>query len=381
MFDRPDGKTIGLLRVQVQQQKRRLSVLVPGKITQKRKHYSDIAANETTRKIRQAIQRFQWELVPRGRIATAFSFHATDHGVPDLHNLVKFYLDLLIGNTFHDDRQVAYLVAECYRPNQATRPSIFAEGSVRITVERLRDYQRKLALYIKLLEFENFQEFLKAEPKLINDLMNEGDEEEEDWHFLSQETLATLGVSQKSISELRDFETKLIQQQLLARNRIDPQMQRNGDYNRLHNSASESVSHFEPFTIYLGDLPRKGEKQLYKLRISERLRHLHEHLRFFGGHIRIPIEVDVQVFPRRGSVPEKDLDNIMRDIGPALKEELFAGNAYLHGYRIYITRCNDNDLDAGNIRVKLLAANTIRAFHERVDRVLSAAKGWLDTLE
>jgi len=46
------------------------------------------------------------------------SFFANNSQIPLVHNLVNYYMDLLKGLFFADDRQVHYLEAYCYKTDR-----------------------------------------------------------------------------------------------------------------------------------------------------------------------------------------------------------------------------------------------------------------------
>jgi Holliday junction resolvase RusA-like endonuclease len=65
----------------------------------------------------------RWKYAPRAKLAVSFSFHDLEKNHPEVHSLVKFYMDLLKEVVFKDDRQVCYLEASTLRTKSEQRQS------------------------------------------------------------------------------------------------------------------------------------------------------------------------------------------------------------------------------------------------------------------
>src|SRR5262245_19204038 len=94
----------------------RLYIRIPGRFAQKGTLASATVAELIRRQAEETVAHFQWHPVLRARVAVQMRFFVAHTSIPDLHHLVKFYLDPLRGIAFTDDRQVACLVAASWKP-------------------------------------------------------------------------------------------------------------------------------------------------------------------------------------------------------------------------------------------------------------------------
>ena len=282
------------------------------------------------------LRNLSWKLLPRAKVAVTMSFFASGKRTPLLHNLVKFYMDLLKGAVFRDDRQVYYLEAHFWRPSTLKdKPKLY------IAVERFTDYKRKLDFYFEFKDQFSIH---------YHDI-----EVEEDREYLN---------INRSRGEL--------QQSVLARNRIEP-FERPGSPGRIFKDFLRSYQRSHPLIIDVGDLPDRGKSDEYRKRIRNQFIDFRQKSSVFKG-IVIPVELDIQVTPRFLTLG-KDLDNIMCDIGPIFNEVLLSQAEYLNAFRIYVTDRLTEDA-SGAIRVKLLPYGEIRRFSMSIDEVLEKAEEW-----
>ena len=105
---------------------------IDGDFTQKFTKRAEKISQQVITNVRRDLASSNWKLVPRGRVAVRMSFVAKDSQVPLVHNLVKYYMDLLNGLFFADDRQVHYLEACCHETNCNRE-----ESKLYLEVERL----------------------------------------------------------------------------------------------------------------------------------------------------------------------------------------------------------------------------------------------------
>jgi Holliday junction resolvase RusA-like endonuclease len=92
------------------------------------------AIKQLQNQIKRDVKTFSWNILPRARVSVHISLFPSSIKVAGIQDLVKFYLDLLKGTIFKDDRQVHYLSAACYRAGTEK-----GEGKVFIKVERFCD--------------------------------------------------------------------------------------------------------------------------------------------------------------------------------------------------------------------------------------------------
>jgi Holliday junction resolvase RusA-like endonuclease len=303
-------------------------------------------------------------------------FFAGSSQAPALHNLVKFYLDLMSSIVFSDDRQVGYLVAQCWRPPRRYADSDRAEGSVFIEVERLTDYKRRFDLFFALLKLDEFHDHIKWNRRYRH-LVDEDDLFHEIGSLWLKDAVADwLGVPVGTGKAIRRLATIERQKRLLMINRLDQYDRPGGPQGKYLRKERMELRDLLPMTINLGGLPARGKSGQYKRRIREKLKSLKKQFQLFT-HILVPVELDVQVTPRALRLG-KDLDNIMRDIAPIFAEEFFDQETYMHGYRIYtINKASDDDMPS-SIRLKLLPPGAINDFEDTMEEIFEIGKEWLE---
>jgi Holliday junction resolvase RusA-like endonuclease len=284
------------------------------------------------------LRMFSWKVLPRARVAVTMSFFANSEKAPLLHNLVKFYMDLLKGAVFQDDRQVYCLEAHFWRAGHRRE-----EPKLYLRVDRITDYKRKLDFYF---EFKDQVGIFDPGTQIV-----------EDSQYLS---------IIRNKAELQEI--------ALARNSIEP-FERPGNPGEFLKDFVRSYQRLHPLIINLGDLPERGKSDEYRKRIRNQFIDFREKSSVFKGII-IPVELDVQVTPRVLKLG-KDLDNIMCDICPILNEELLFRTGYLNAFRIYVTDKLAED-SCGSIRVKLLPYGAIHSFRMGIDEVLEKAEELLE---
>ena len=336
MLERNDLR-IKLLQLRRLRLKSSFMTCIDGEFTQKFTRRAEQVSQQTITKVRRELASSNWNLVPRGRVAVKMSFFAKDSQVPLVHNLVKYYMDLLNGLFFADDRQVHYLEAYCYVRNRE-------ESKLYLEVERLTSYKQKLHHYF---EFRDQFDFDDGPDR--NSEIPEG---------------------------LRKVLLKAqLQGMVLELNRIEP-FDQPGDHSEYFGDFIRNYQAGHPYIIDLGDLPQKsGQSKEYRQRIHDTLRALTERSKVFNP-IVVPVELDVQVTPRTLKLG-KDLDNIMIDICRPFTEEVLGDGGYLNAFRIYVT--DKLPLDAaGGIRIKLLPFGAIQDFRGSVGQVLRKAEEYLE---
>jgi Holliday junction resolvase RusA-like endonuclease len=307
---------------------------IEGDLAQKSNKRVGTVSQAIITKLKRDLASSNWKLVPRGKIAVKMSFFAKDSQVPVVHNLVKYYMDLLKGLFFEDDRQVHYLEAYCFRTKRD-------ESECYVELERLATYQKKLHYY-----FEFKEQF--------------GDD---DW-------------TSENLTELLKILNKAQRQRaVLELNRIEI-FDKPGNHIEHFADFVRDYQAWHPYIIDLGDLPqRSGESKKYKQRIRDTLRTLTERSHIFNPII-VPVELDVQVTPHIVKLA-KDLDNIMIDILRPFIEEVLGDGGYLNAFRIYVTDKLPGDI-TGGIRLKLLPFGAVEDFRRSVSKVLSKAEDYLD---
>lgn len=370
-------KAFKIMLLQLRKRRLRFLTRIRGDFAQKRTLRADRLAADLQQYISEEAAKLGWSQVPRARVAVSMHFFPQEYGSPDLHNLVKFYLDLLHPPIFYDDRQVGYLVAQRWRPPKHFDNLNRQESSAYVEVERLSDYIQRFDLSFELLKVNDFRQYLKRKERWLA----EDDEfEMPEMTWLDEAMINSLQISSEAKERFRKSGVTERQRHLLGLNKIDRFDRPGRMKGRL--GRTDWMKEFPellalpPFSIDLGDLPARGESKLYRERIRASFRKLKSRLQLFG-EILIPVELDVQVTTRKLK-PGKDLDNIMLDIVPAFAEELLHEESYLQGFRIYIAGKQTDSSSAGSIGLKLLPPGAISEFEERMNATLKAGEEWLE---
>jgi Holliday junction resolvase RusA-like endonuclease len=334
-----DGVDLKLKLLQLRKLRSKSSFItcINGEFTQKFSNRAEKVGQQVIANVRRDLASSNWKLVPRGRVAVKMSFFASDSHIPLVHNLVKYYMDLLNGVFFADDRQVHYLEAYCYQGDRN-------ESKLYLEVERLTTYKQKLRHYFDFKDQFGFDSDSDRKQEIPEGLLN----------------LLDKAQRQSTVLEL---------------NRIEA-FDHPGDHTEYFGDFIRNYQTWHPYIIDLGDLPRQsGESKEYKQRIRETLRALTKRSNIFNP-IVVPVELDVQVTPRTIRLG-KDLDNVMIDICRPFTEEVLGEGGYLNAFRVYVT--DKLPLDAaGGIRIKLLPFGATQDFSGSIDEVLRKAEEYLD---
>ena len=310
---------------------------IDGDFTQKFTRRAEQVSQQVITNVRRDLASSNWKLVPRGRVAVKMTFFARDSQVPLVHNLVKYYMDLLNGLFFADDRQVHYLEAYCFETNRE-------ESKLYLEVERLTSYKQKLRHYFEFKDQFGLGDGLDRNLDIPDGLLK----------------VLNKAQGQSMVLELNQIEA----------------FDQPGDHSEYFGDFIRNYQTGHPYIIDLGDLPQKsGESKESRRRIYDTLKTLTELSNIFNP-IVVPVELDVQVTPRSLRLG-KDLDNIMIDICRPFAEEVLGDGGYLNAFRIYVTDKLPIDV-AGGIRIKLLPFGAIQDFRGSVSHVLRKAEEYLE---
>jgi Holliday junction resolvase RusA-like endonuclease len=355
LFDSPEG--ILWLRVRYQP---KLRLIVPGTFGRKGRLKAPEIAEAVRTAAAQEAKRAGWQAPPRAKLSVSLIFWGNDSSAPAIPNLVKFYLDVLAGVAFVDDRQISHLTAAFARGILCSPcPSGTTESEVSITIERLVDYNRRFDLCFQ----SDFEEDAEQTPEL----------HEIESSPLDKSLLEIF--PEETRYQIRKLERDRIQKCLLSHSKL-------GRYDRpgVHRTIRaanlmptyEELRKSHPLIIDLGNLPqRHGESALYKAEILARIQQFKRSNKPLD-RIGVPLDLDVRVGSDTLAV-HKDLDNIMCDIMPILTQELFEKASLLFEYRIYVSDVLDESGKAKNLELTLLPMGAIRDLHRRIDE----AEDWV----
>jgi len=365
--------SLKMLALRLKARRERLYIQVDGRFAQKNTRDAPAVFAAVKEAATSAAQQFEWQPVPRARLAVEMHFFAEHVDIPGVHHLVKAYLDPLEGPVFTNDRQVAHLVAACWRP-----PATFSdrsredENKVYITVERFADCVSRFDLWQTISEHSDFGRGRFSD--LAAD--NEFDRVEHPVDFKGTERMLDFfGIDGEPREQWRKNNLIQFQNGLLA-NSITRFDRPGGAPKRLTQIAGlwKRQAHPLLFSIDLRGLPARGESKEFKAHVREQVRTISRQWGESGRFI-VPVELDIQV-PEQVGLPT-DLDNIVRSyIAPSVAGEMLREpDGYIHGYRIYRVR---RVADDGSISVKIMRQGTIQRFAEKVEKTLDAGREWLE---
>lgn len=291
-------------------------------------------------KIEKEIKTFGWKYAPRAKIAVSLSAYSNEKNHPDIHNLVKFYLDLLNKRVFYDDRQIHYLEASMGRVSRSDRGS-----SILIKVMRLKDKKRvhevanSVSDHLDTDDEQRFQYDPLDEPIDINLIPKKA---RKGWALML-----------------------LMQQQQYIFSGFEIAM-----YDFPHKfweipTAIRMTKNIPLLTLDLGELSEVSGSDEFKLRLEGTLDNFVK-ANTLLSKIYIPIELNIEVTPKSLTLG-KDVDNIAMQICPLIKEKLCKNNSYIHGYRIYV--CDDPfHNDNPNALMQIHAEGAIHKYNDKVEK-------------
>jgi Holliday junction resolvase RusA-like endonuclease len=276
----------------------------------------------------------RWKYAPRAKIAVAFSFYDLEKNNPEVHSLVKFYMDLLKAVVFKDDRQVYYLEASTLRvkPEQG-------QSSVFIEIRRLVDYER----YVELAT--------EAQRELADEI-----DEDEDWDRFPWLV---------DVRDPQDWHVAEVQYRLLSETSILSHSRARRKFG--FRSSMDEAKNVHPYVIELGPLPLTESTVTFKNRIGAILDD-YVARRSLLNRIRIPIELNAQI-TKQAIRLSKDLDNLMLIVCPLIREKLLHPKAYINGYRVHVV---DDEKLPLRLSIQLLKPGAIEEFQSRMERGFKA---------
>ncbi len=289
---------------------------------------SKITAEELRQKFYQDASKFNWQPPPRAKLAVGFRFFSDERNQAEIYNLVKYYLDLLKGPVFFDDRQVYYLEACICRAGSSKSGS-----SLFISVKPLIEYNRTLDFY------QENEAIIEEEKEFINF-----------YHIISEQYW--------KIAE--------VQADILSNCKIS-KYDRPGLKKYLLPTMMGRFSGIDPLIVDFGGLPEIGKSKEFKQNIVRLISTFRSNIKLFH-RIFIPVELEVQI-TQKALTLSKDLDNIMIDICQEIKRQLLHEGTYVNGYRVYVVDSIQPNIKSG-IQLKFLSPGKIMAFNKRVDKTL-----------
>lgn len=292
----PDDKALRLLRL------RSLLFSSPlfylnGTLRQPHNLAAKDAARKFRARIRKHLEEFEWKPPPRAKIWVRLCFDARPES-PGLGNLPKYYLDLLTGLAYHDDRQVEALEVTRRQSSDLSREGVLVKLD---RLARVRERQR-VAEYLlsTVLDGFDYREERSYDPLSIED----------------QQAVEALVPGYQARRLLEDSGRGLHWYHYPRRD--------------MYPEESARIRETDPLVVELGRLPAHGEGDRYRRGLDSQITSFLRRYPFLAGGGCVPLKLVAQV-ARSDLGPGKDLDNIMRDVLSVLGPK-FPG---IDGYRIH----------------------------------------------
>lgn len=328
-----------IILLQLRKVKKTCSFLsqVSGQFLTKGGKRASTEAKRLQKQFYQDAKKFNWKVPPRAKVAVCFSFFSNQKNTAEIYNLVKYYLDLLKGPVFNDDRQVHYLEASIWRDGSSKSGSLLF-----ISVQRFSDFNLKL------------------------DLFQGCDDADEDEG-------KRLSIFQHLI-EKQYWDIAEIQSAILSNAKIS-KYDRPGLKTHTLPTMMQRFNGIDPFIFDFGRPPEKDGSKIFRDNIGTLISNFRASIKLFDS-LYIPLELDVQI-TQKGLILHKDLDNIMIDLCTEVRKQLLHKNIYINGYRIYVVDTIDPSIDA-DIQLRFLPAGEIMAYNNRLKKALYSLEKTLE---
>ncbi len=274
-------------------------------------------------------KRFNWAPPPRARIAISFKIFCRQKNPPEIYHIPKYYLDLLEGSVFKNDKQVHYLETYIWRSTDK------ASGS-KMYIQAMR--------LIDLFKIWNIYQEIDTPFRYFDEEM----------------TFPFSYLLDKKLWNIAEAQYKIIANSNISK------------YDRpglkIYPTMMNRFSEIDPFIIDIGNLPSKGESRDFQNNISNIVVGFANKYPLFRK-IYFPIELDIQITK---SVFNKftDLDNVAIKICKEFKRVILYHKLYINGYRIYVVDNLEGNIESG-VRLKVLPAGAIESYNERIEEALA----------
>lgn len=278
------------------------------------------------REILAAMKLYNWKYAPRAKIALSLRFLDGERNHPDLHHLVKFYLDALKSTAFADDRQVQHLEASTLRHSDASCSCVIYE------VWRLSDYERCLDL---------MSDRCSQDRERCNTVFSPYTLDSEYW------------IAAEGQQEVLEHAPVLSHTRRMAKAGAPRLM--------------DIWSNLAPLIVDLGSLARDDAGLALEQRIQEAFAAQAATGKLFS-RIYTPIDLNAQI-TRKGYDVVKDVDNVLSSLCKIMRRTVLQPSAYITGYRVYVVRDDDKP---PQLTLQLLAPGRVEAYRENIERAFEA---------
>jgi Holliday junction resolvase RusA-like endonuclease len=277
-------------------------------------------------------KRFNWVPPPRAHIAISFKIFCGQKNPPEIYHIPKYYLDLLEGPVFKNDRQVRYLEASIWRSaGNASGSEMF------IQAWRLIDLFKMWNLYQDIDE-----RFCGFDEEIIFPFR----------HLIDQK-----------LWDIAEAQYRIIENSNIS------QYDRPGLKKYIGPTMMSRFRGIDPFIFDFGQLPGKGESKDFQKNLSEIIKEFTLKYPLFKK-IYLPIELDIQITKSSfKTFKRRDLDNIAINICKGFRKSVLYQKVYINGYRIYVVDCLEDGIESG-VRLKLFPAGAIKSYNDKMEKAL-----------
>jgi hypothetical protein len=276
-------------------------------------------------------KRFNWVPPPRARIAISFKIFCSQKNPPESYHIPKYYLDLLEGTVFKNDKQVYYLEASIWRSAGNALGS-----EMYIQARHLIDLFKIWNIYQEI------------------DTLFCGFDEEMIFPF-------------QHLIEQKLWDIAEAQYKIIANSTIS-QYDRPGLKRYIGPTMISRFCGIDPFIFDFGQLPAKGESKIFQNNVSDIIKGFTFKYPVFQK-IYLPIELDIQITK---SIFNNftDLDNIAIKICKEFKRVILYDKLYINGYRIYVVDNLEGGIES-SVRLKVLPAGAIESYNDTIEKAFA----------
>lgn len=357
-----------------------------GPLGRKKQHRSKKIAPAFQAEVQKAVQQQRWEMPPRADIVVHAQFSGTQNS-PTLPNLLKFYIDLLQGLVFRDDRQVRCINATYNR----LRPPRFKtkrykkqhhlddddnECRVSLIVERLENYKTRLEV-LKRISMESLD-------------WDREDDDSSDWFFFEHYREATrlynaptfikkMNWNEDDLKVLQYHRNKELQEHYLSANSLSVSERpnrrpRNEEHLKNLGKIEETMVKNRWLGIDLGLLPQQeGEGEHYRFNLKKKITALKTEYPIMFPLVS-DIELEIVLAPPPKGQKSKDLDNILLDVASIFEDALVNSEfGEIKGFTGYVNMLLE---PSNRIYMRILRPGAIKRFEERMESTIERFLRW-----
>jgi hypothetical protein len=206
-----------ILLLQLRRHRKRFLSIIKSYLLKKESSKADTAFQKIKTQIQIDMEKNAWDYVPKAKLSASLRFHSNRPYIPELPKLVKYLLDILCITICNDDKQIRHLAACCYRPSNKEQKT--NDDSIFIEVERLTDYKNRFKLFAKLMQIDEFREYLRYQN--YGGFFDDEDDKRIEDLWPDEEAAKILNLPSDTVNQLHRMTIQQNQQKLLSINKLD----------------------------------------------------------------------------------------------------------------------------------------------------------------